>query len=233
MGFGLVLPLFLLAGPLTTPLVPVLAVLSALSDPEARRDFRAFFAMFLVAILPSLIVLMALLYMHFDQGGSLGAFVAPYSNFYVREGPIDWLAALIELLLLAPVALAPIVYCLQPDRRMQPFSALATIAIPLYLFLGRTIFGWHIEAWAPAAALLAGFFAWVSVARLRPALRAAAAALIAISAIGSWVFAEQRLQSDWTRALAENVSPAPGAMDCSKPGPLDPGCLRGFADEAS
>jgi hypothetical protein len=225
MGFGMVLPLFLLAGPLTTPLVPVLAVMSALTDPEARRDFRAFIAMFLVAILPSLIVLFALLSMHFDHGGKLADFLAPYAGIYTRDGPADWLRALTDMALLAPVAIVPLIYCLRPDRRMQPWSALAVVAVPFYLMLGRILFGWHVDPWVPAAALIAGFAAWISVSRLAPHLRAASVAMLFISATASWMYAAKELDPEWHAALFARGAAEEGACGDAC---LD---LRGRANE--
>ena len=56
MSFGLVLPLLFLAGPPLAPLILPLALFGALADPVARHDWRAFVAMFLVAIMPTLLV---------------------------------------------------------------------------------------------------------------------------------------------------------------------------------
>lgn len=56
MSFGLVLPVLFLAGPHLAPLILPLALFGALADPTARHDLRAFIAMFLVAIMPTLLV---------------------------------------------------------------------------------------------------------------------------------------------------------------------------------
>ena len=60
-GLGLVLPLLLLASPSVTPLILPLAVGIALANPDARRDLRAFAAMLLVALLPTIIVAIGIL----------------------------------------------------------------------------------------------------------------------------------------------------------------------------
>src|SRR3569623_2314707 len=55
-GLGLLLPLLLLASPSITPLILPLALGIALANPDGRRDPRAFVAMLLVALLPTVIV---------------------------------------------------------------------------------------------------------------------------------------------------------------------------------
>ena len=61
MSFGLVLPLLFLARPTTSLLIPILAAFGAFSDPTARSDRRAFVAMFLVAIMPSLLIVVGMI----------------------------------------------------------------------------------------------------------------------------------------------------------------------------
>ena len=201
MGLGLILPLFILAGPHTVPLVLVLAAISALSDPDGRRDWRSFAAMFLVAIMPSLIVMVGLLTMHLQYGGSLSDFLAPYVAAYTRDGAsVSW-DAFIYLCMFAPVVLSPIIYCMMPDRRMKPISALSVIGLPLYLVAGRALFGWSIDVWAPAAVLLAGFGSWLSVVRLRPFMRVLAVSLSVLSAMLSWTFADVWTDAAWKQAL--------------------------------
>lgn len=225
MGFGLVLPLFLLAGPATAPLVPLLAVMSALTDPTARRDWRAFIAMFLVAILPSLIVLAGLLTINFHHGRTLQDFLAPYLALYGREHVAYGIDALLNLAIFAPVALVPIIYCLAPDRRMKPLSALAVIALPLFLALARALFGWDVAAWAPAAALLGGFCAWLAVSRLSRNFRLAAIALMLVSAASGWTLQQLWAAPDWTQGLRGEAR----SLGCGAEGrtsmPCDP--LRG------
>jgi hypothetical protein len=138
--------------------------------------------------------------MHVEAGGSLADLWAPYQSAYsadVAQAPFD---AFFLLFLFAPVALAPLAHCLIPDRRRQPVSALTVIAVPLYLALGRALFGWTIDAWAPAVVLLACFGAWLSVSRLRALMRGFAIGLSLISAASSWAFIG-RWDSDWKQAL--------------------------------
>ena len=55
-GLSLLLPLLLLASPVATLLILPISLGAALADPDGRSDPRAFVAMLLVAILPTIIV---------------------------------------------------------------------------------------------------------------------------------------------------------------------------------
>jgi hypothetical protein len=188
MSFGLVLPLLFLAGPATAVLIPALALFGAQSDPFARGDPRAFLAMFLVAIMPTLLVIAGMIAM---LGGAhaLQLFGTIYGDAF-RPHLLAWSEAR-RLLCLAGLTVMPALlviaaYCLTPDRRRQPWSAVAVLVLPLYLVAGMVLFSWPIAFWAPTAVFLGAFAAWLSVARISPLFRWAAVALLLLEAVISW-----------------------------------------------
>src|SRR3569623_2246151 len=97
-GIGLILPLLLLASPTTTPLLLPLAVGIALANPDARRDPRAFAAMLLVALLPTLIVAIGILgflaQAGFDLADALMTYVNTYRGLHAGD-PVPSLLALV------------------------------------------------------------------------------------------------------------------------------------------
>lgn len=188
MSFGLVLPLLFLAGPPTALLIPMLAVFGALSDSETRRNHIAFVAMFLVAIMPTLLVLTGLL-------GMLGVEEAVrlakeiYGPAFKPE-PLAPARAASFLTIFAyavlPFAIVFVAYWFKRDRRRQPWSAAAVLALPGYLLLGALLFSWSMSPAAPAAVFLGAFASWLAVARLTPVFRWVTATLMAIGAFVSW-----------------------------------------------
>jgi hypothetical protein len=188
MSFGLVLPVLFLAGPAMAPLILPLALFGALSDIDARRDIRAFVAMFLVAIMPTLLVLTGMLGMFgFAETGSIIAEVyvpsfTPSSSGADAIRPILTVAAYMIL----PFVLLIGAYMAAIDRRWQPVSAAVVLALPLYLIAGASYFGWPMAPSLPLVAFLGAFASWLSVARLQPNYRRLALALLILTAALSW-----------------------------------------------
>ncbi|RYE87633.1 MAG: hypothetical protein EOP19_03740, partial [Hyphomicrobiales bacterium] len=167
-GLGLLMPLLLLASPITTALIVPFAIGAALSDPDGRRDPRAFVAMLLVALLPTLIVAIGIVgflaQAGLDVAEALLPYVATYGNLHIG----DVAGSLSALVVFAPVLLVPLLYCVWPnieDRHVV--SALAVVALPLYLAVARTVFTTQMQAFVPAVALLASFASWLALVRLQ------------------------------------------------------------------
>jgi hypothetical protein len=168
---GLTLPLLLLAGPETTPLIVPLTVLCAASNRDARQDIRAFLAMFIVAVVPSLVIVIGIVGFSLRAGYDLGAVLAPYAGLFAGARPGRWAAGLLPLALASPMALVPLVHCFIPDRRREIWSALAVVGFPVYLAVGQAVFAWHLPYWTPATALLFCFASWLTVTRLHWMMR--------------------------------------------------------------
>lgn len=188
---GLVLPLLLLDGPPLALLIVPLALFGALSDSVARTDIRAFVAMLLAAIMPTLLVLTGLLGAF--GGSGFVDLVRHYLGSYVPQplGPAATGQILsVVLWTVAPFGVVIFFYLFVRDRRWQPVSALVTLALPFYLMTGDILFSWNIAPTLPTAAFLAAFAAWLSVARLRATFRFAALALLGVSSVAAWSLRE-------------------------------------------
>jgi hypothetical protein len=188
MSFGLVLAFLLLAGPATAMLIPMLALFGALSDRATRSDFRAFVAMFLVAIMPTLLILTGIFGMlGVDRAIPLfkAVYVDPFAPEVLR---VESLRALLRVFAITvlPASLLIAAYWLQPDRRRQPWSALAVLLLPTYLVAGAAVFSWPLAETVPTAVFLGAFASWLSVARLGPVFRRAAMALVLLGTVVSW-----------------------------------------------
>jgi hypothetical protein len=204
MSFGLVLAFLLLAGPATAMLIPMLAVFGALSDRVARSDFRAFVAMFLVAIMPTLLVLAGIFGM-LGIDRAIPLFEAVYVEpFRPQILYVEGLRALFHVFVVTvvPAALLIAAYWLQPDRRRQPWSAVAVLLLPTYLAAGAALFSWPVAETVPAAVFLGAFAAWLSVARLTPAFRLAATLLVLIGAVVSWTAPDLAPAIPWNNLSA-------------------------------
>ena len=188
MSFGLVLPLLFLAGPPLAPLILPLALFGALADPVARHDWRAFVAMFLVAIMPTLLVFTGMI-------GLFGItevmrlvteiYVPAFSFARLDHAATQALATHLVYTVL-PFAIVTVAYVFMRDRRWQPVSAIAVIILPLYLVGGAIVFSWSISPSLPTVAFLGAYASWLSVARLRPVFRWVSIALMLITAALSW-----------------------------------------------
>ncbi len=204
-GLGLLLPLLLLASPIAAPLVLPFAIGAALADRDGRSDPRAFVAMLLVAILPTIIVALGIIgffaQSHIDLADALLPYIRAYSNLHFD--PAMFVASLSALLAFAPALLVPIFYCLWPGvpERRHAFSALAVVVLPLYLVLARAAFFTTMTPMVPAVALMVAFVSWLAVARLSFALRLFAVALLALSVAASWSFPGIWNDAEWKAAL--------------------------------
>jgi hypothetical protein len=189
-GIGLLLPLLLLASPAASLMILPLAIAGALADPDARRDPRAFVAMMLVTVLPTLIVALGIVGFIAQSGLDLATALLPYAHAYASphfDGGA-FVAGLLALLAFAPALLVPLLYCVWPDlpERRHGLSALAVVGLPLYLVLARAMLDTGMESIVPPLALLAAFVSWLTVVRLPFALRLLALLALAVAAITSW-----------------------------------------------
>jgi hypothetical protein len=211
-GLGLMMPLLLLAGPSTTPLVLVFALGAALANKDARQDSRAFFAMLLVAVLPTVIVGIAIVGFAAQARLDIVGVLLPYLPAYSSVAIGDWQGALLRLFIYAPVMVVPIVYCFAPrlPEKRHVWSALAVVVLPTYLAVGNAIFPWNIPLHAPAVALLATFASWLAVVRLSLLLRMAAIMLLLAATAASWSQNTYWHDAEWTAALFSPIGAPAG-----------------------
>ncbi len=204
-GVGLLLPLLLLASPAATLLILPIAIASALADPDARRDPRAFVAMLLVTVLPSIIVAIGILGFVAQSGLDLASALLPYVNAYASphfDGEA-FEAGLAALLAFAPALLVPLLYCVWPDlpERRHALSALAVFGLPLYLVAARATLATGMETIVPPLALLAAFVSWLTVVRLPFALRLLSLMALALAVVTSWSLTDLWDAQLWKSAL--------------------------------
>jgi len=202
-GLGLLMPLLLLAGPLTTPLIIPLALGAALADPDGRRDARAFVAMLLVAIIPALIVAIGVVGFVAQSGIGIENVLLPYVGTYGALQLGDVRQSLGILFTFAPVAIVPIVYCVWPNlpEKRHVWSALAVVAMPAYLACARVIFSSAMQPFVPAVALLAAYVSWLCVVRLPTLLRVLAIIVLAVAVAVSWTQTAFWDDAGWKAAL--------------------------------
>ena len=218
-GLGLLMPLLLLASPITTLLILPFAIGAALADPDGRRDPRAFFAMLLVAILPSLIVAVGILgfiaQARLDVAEALLPYVLTYGNIHL--GDIG--TSLLSLAAFAPVMVVPVVYCFWPNlpEKRHIFSALAVVALPVYLAIARVVLTTQMLPFVPPVAMLAAFASWLCVVRLPFPLRMFALLMLGVSVALSWTFTGFWDDPLWKAALFNFVPGDVGNL------PLRPG----------
>jgi hypothetical protein len=202
-GMGLLLPLLLLASPVTTPLLIPFAIGAALANPDARRDPRAFVAMLLVTILPTLIVAIGILgfvaQARLDVAQALLPYVHAYSEIQFGD-PTDSLLALAAF---APVMIVPIAYCFWPGlpERRHIYSALAVVILPLYLVIARETLTTIMTPITPPLALLAAFVSWLALVRLPTQLRLLAFTMLVLAAVASWTLPQLWTVPEWKDAL--------------------------------
>jgi hypothetical protein len=202
-GLGLLMPLVLLAGPLTTPLIVPLALGAALADPDGRRDLRAFVAMLLVALLPALIVAIGVVGFVAQSGIGAENVILPYVATYGQLQMGDVAHSLGVLFTFAPVAVVPLLYCIWPNlpEKRHVWSAIAVVALPAYLAAARVVFSSTMQPFVPAVAMLAAYISWLCVVRLPPLLRALAAVALAVAAFVSWTQTGFWDDAEWKDAL--------------------------------
>ena len=188
-SLSLLLPLLLLASPLTTLLIVPIAIGAALVDPDGRRDPRAFIAMLLVAILPTIIVAIGIVGFIAQARLEVADALLPYLNAYTRLHLGDVLGSLTALGTYAPALVVPIAYCFWPNlgERRHVLSALAVVALPLYLAIARVIVNTTMTPLTPSVAFLAALVSWLAVVRLPFLLRLLALILVVTGTALSWV----------------------------------------------
>jgi hypothetical protein len=207
-GLSLLLPLMLLASPLTTLLILPIAIGAALADPDGRRDPRAFVAMLLVAILPTVIVAIGIVGFIAQAKLEVADALLPYVNTYANLHFGDLLGSLLALGTYAPALAVPIAYCFWPNlpERRRVLSAAAVVALPLYLSTARVILNTTMTPLTPSVAFLAAFLSWLSVVRLPFLLRLLALILLVMGTVLSWVPHDFWDDPAWKAALL-NVVP--------------------------
>lgn len=215
-GLGLLLPLLLLASPIAALLIVPFAVATALADRDARTDPRAFVAMLLVAILPTLIVAIGIvgfiMQARMDVVAALLPYIRTYTNLHFDTAALT--RGLETLTVFAPVLLVPLLYCFWPDlpERRHMFSALAVVALPLYLVLARSILTTTMPAIVPPIALIVAFLSWLAVVRLPFQLRLLSLLLLLLAAAASWTYTDLWNDEAWKAALFNSVPPGIGNL---------------------
>jgi hypothetical protein len=202
-SLGLLMPLVLLAGPLTTPLILPLALGAALADPDGRKDARAFVAMLLVALIPTLIVAIGVVGFVAQSGIGIENVILPYFAAYGSLKLGNVAESLGVLFTFAPVAVVPLLYCVWPNlpEKRHVWSALAIVAMPVYLAVARVTFNSSMQAFVPAVALLAAYMSWLCVVRLPFLLRAVALVMLAVALFASWQATSLWTDAAWREAL--------------------------------
>lgn len=213
-GLSLLLPLLLLASPLTTLLIPPIAIGAALVDPDGRRDPRAFVAMVLVAILPTVIVAIGIIGFFVQARLDLADALLPYINAYSNLRLGDIAGSLSALGGYAPAVAVPLIYCLWPSlpERRHILSALAVVALPVYLAVAGSIVDYPMTPLTPAIAFLVAFVSWLAVVRLPFVLRALALALLVLGTALSWLPHEFWDDPAWKAALFNPVPAGIGLL---------------------
>jgi len=215
-GLGLLLPLLLLASPIAALLVVPFAIATALADRDARTDPRAFVAMLLVAVLPTLIVAIGIvgfiMQARMDVAAALLPYVSTYANLHFDLAALA--SGLEALAVFAPVLLVPLLYCFWPGlpERRHVFSALAVVILPLYLVLARATLTTTMTAIVPPIALLVAFLSWLAVVRLPFQLRLLALPLLLLAAAASWTYTGLWDDPAWKAALFNVVPPSIGNL---------------------
>ncbi len=188
-GLGLLMPLLLLASPITALLILPFALGTALADPDGRRDPRAFVAMLLVAVLPSLIVALGIVGFIIQARMDISAAVFPYVNTYAAlhfdtaaavdrprsTGPVCSGAACAG----APTASRPNL----PERRHSSSAPSRWSRCRSTWVFARAILLDHDDPDRAPLALLVAFVSWLAVVRLPFQLRLLALALLALSSV--------------------------------------------------
>jgi hypothetical protein len=199
-NYGLTLPLLLLAGPPLAVLLPPLVFAVPLRDSQARRQFKMFVALLLVAVVPALIVLAGAAAIALRGGVGLEFLVTPFvSAFQLHAG--ESAGTSLAMSVTALVGLVVVLHIFIRDRRRQVRSSVLALLLPAYLVAGNSIFSWHLSAWTPALALLATTLGWLADTRIRPWMRWLTLGLMATSTGASWLIASQWATPQWIASL--------------------------------
>ncbi|NIJ40431.1 hypothetical protein FHS78_000701 [Parvibaculum indicum] len=190
MTFGLFLPLLALVRPEVAVFIPVLAFLVPLRDPGARRDIRAFAALFLVSILPTFLVLFSLYCLVSSLEASpvefLRLYLEPVSSLVAAPGDM-FEAQLYPMLYLTPLVgfmLGYVLFVGQGRRHMG--GAFIALALPVMLCGANALFGWGVDFRMPAAVLVATGVSWIASTELQAKGRKGAIIALCLCAVLGW-----------------------------------------------
>lgn len=202
-NYGLTLPLLLLAGPPLAALIAVLVLAVPFSEAEAREKPQVFAAMWLVAVVPTLIVITGVWAMAGRAGIGMDVLAQPFADrFALVSGSVSpLLPALFMLVAMAPVALVLVAHAIVPDPRRKLLTTLIALALPLYLAVGNSVFAWQLAPWTPAAAMMATTVGWLGTTRVRPWMRWMVLAMLLASSLGSWLLAPMWAEPAWLGGL--------------------------------
>eukprot|EP01036_Dinobryon_divergens_P054957 gene54957-73417_t len=127
----------------------------------------------------------------------------PYVSAYANLGSGDLAGSLAALVVFAPVIALPVAYLFWPSRAgsRHPVSAVAVVAIPLYLAVASVVLKTSVLPILPALTLVAMFGTWLALQQLSQVLRVAAVLLLAASAILSWTATGVWDNPAWKSAL--------------------------------
>jgi hypothetical protein len=144
--------------------------------------------MLLVAIIPALIVAVGVIGFVAQSGIGVENVLLPYIGTYGALKLGDVRESLGVLFTFAPVAIVPILYCAWPNlpEKRHMGSALAVVAMPVYLAIARMVFSSSMQPFVPAVALLAAYVSWLCVVRLPTLLRVVAIVMLAVAVVVSW-----------------------------------------------
>ncbi len=190
MTFGLFLPLLALVRPEVAVFIPVLAFLVPLRDRAARRDIRAFTALFLVSILPTFLVLFSLYCLVSSLEASplefLRLFLDPVSSLASAPGEMV-VAQLYPMLYLTPLVVFMLGYTLLVGQgRRHMGGAFIALALPAMLAGANALFGWGVDYRMPAAVLVATSASWIASTELQATGRKGAIIALGLCAALGW-----------------------------------------------
>lgn len=199
-NYSLTLTLLLVAGPPLAVLVPFLVLAVPFREAEARQKPQVFAAMLLVAIVPTLIILVGVWAMAARAGIGLDVLAQPFvQDFTPARRPVATMIFLSAIS--APVAAILVIHGAIPDRRRKPLTTLVAVALPLYLAIGNSLFDWQLAPWTPTAAMLATAMGWLCATRVRPWMRWLTLAMLLVSSLGSWLVARLWADPAWLDGL--------------------------------
>jgi hypothetical protein len=175
-------PLVVLSG--GPAILLALALLSPLTEPAARKHFRVFWSLLVVALMPSAILLFAAYVLHVQTGETGAMLAAPFLSS-VSLRPLPDLARLHAFITTAFPLMLGIATIAVGNGSTIRGAALALI-LPTGIAFGGAIFTWDMPTWA--AALLAPLMAffWMCRQTLRPSQRAIFLVALGTSALLAW-----------------------------------------------
>lgn len=200
LGYGLVLPVLLLAGPPLALLILPLVMAVPLSEREARRNGGVFLAMSVVAIIPVIIVILGVWSMTARVGIGMDYLLAPFAQAYSidQASPVQ---PMILLAIGAPVGLTVILHMIVPDRRRKIMTSLLVLGVPAWVLLGNSYLSFGVQPWAPALILVGTSMGWLAATRVRPWMRWMVLGLMLVGDAASWTLAPFWSDPAWLNGL--------------------------------